>query len=230
MFNGQMTPDMSLATRVSSVMKRVYLKMFLGLLVTALVAMYTASNASLLLAVAGSKSAYWILALVEVGLVLWISAGINKMKASTATLLFFLFAIVNGFTLSVIFAIYTPGSITKTFFITAGTFGAMSVYGYFTNRDLSRIGSLLIMGLFGLIIASIVNIFTHSDQLAWIISIAGVAIFVGLTAWDTQRIKIMTEQAPDEALGKVATIGALSLYLDFINMFIYLLRIFGQRN
>lgn len=213
--------------RVSQVMKRVYFKMFLALVVTALTALWVSNSPSL---IPSSSSTYIILAIVEIGLVLAISAAIGKMSSTTATLLFFLFAIVNGFTLSIIFLAYSPGSIAKTFFITAGTFGAMSVYGYFTNRDLTKIGSFLIFALFGLIIASLVNIFTHSTTLDWIISFAGVLIFLGLTAWDTQQVKRMAAAAPDDSISKVATLGALSLYLDFINLFLYLLRFFGDRN
>lgn len=220
----------ALDTRVSQVMKRVYFKMFLALLVTALTALWVANSPSMAYKMLSSSSIYWILAIVEIGLVIAITAAINKISSSTATLLFFLFAIVNGFTLSVIFFVYSPGSIAKTFFITAGTFGAMSVYGYFTNRDLTKIGSFLFFALIGLIIASIVNIFAHSDTLGWVISFAGVLIFLGLTAWDTQKIKQMASVAPNESLGKLATIGALSLYLDFINLFLYLLRFFGDRD
>ncbi len=126
-----------------------------------------------------------------------------------------------------IFYAYSLSAITKTFFITAGTFGAMSVYGYFTSRDLSRIGSFLTMALFGLIIAIVVNFFVRSSALDWIISIVGVLIFVGLTAWDTQQVKTMAEVTPSDQAGRLSTIGALTLYLDFINLFLFLLRIFG---
>ena len=216
--------------RTSQVMKRVYVKMFLALLVTALTSLWVANSPSMANALLSSRSIYWILAIVEIGLVIAITGAINKISSSTATLLFFLFAIVNGFTLSVIFFVYSPGSIAKTFFITAGTFGAMSVYGYFTNRDLTKVGSFLFFALIGLIIATVVNIFAHSDTLGWIISFAGVLIFLGLTAWDTQKIKQSVAVTPNESLGKLATIGALSLYLDFINLFLYLRRFFGDRN
>ncbi|MBO5780619.1 MAG: Bax inhibitor-1/YccA family protein [Muribaculaceae bacterium] len=217
-------------SRVSWVMRRVYLKMFLGLLATALVALWTASSPAIAQLVLGGSASYWILAIVEIGLVIWISAGINKMSSTTATLLFFLFAIVNGFTLSVIFFAYAAAAIAKAFFITAGTFAAMSIYGFTTKADLTKFGSFLMFALFGLIIASVVNIFLKSSQLDWIISLVGVFLFLGLTAWDTQSAKRMAMAAPDEMLGKVATISALSLYLDFINLFLYLLRIFGNRD
>ena len=137
---------------------------------------------------------------------------------------------VNGLALFPIFLVYTHVSIAKTFFITAGTFGAMSIFGYTTKQDLTKFGTYLIMALFGLIIVSIVNIFAKSSSLEWIISGVGVLIFIGLTAWDTQTIKRWAESAPAESTGKLATLGALSLYLDFINLFLYLLRFFGRGN
>ena len=170
----------------------------------------------------------WVLLIAEFGLVFAISGAINRLSSVAATGLFYLFAVINGLMLCTIFLVYSPAAITKTFFITAGTFGAMSIYGYTTSSDLSKIGSYLFMALIGLIIASLVNIFVHSSTLDWIVSIVGVLIFVGLTAWDTQQVKRMAEIAPAEAAGKLATIGALSLYLDFINLFLYLLRIFGN--
>ena len=169
----------------------------------------------------------WIFIIAEFALVFGISGGINRMKSSTATMLFYLFAVVNGFMLSTIFLAYSITAIVKAFFITAGTFGAMTVYGYSTNRDLSRMGSLLFMALIGLIIASLVNIFLKSSGFDFIISILGVLIFVGLTAWDTQQIKTMISTMPGASAAKIATLGALSLYLDFINLFLYILRLFG---
>lgn len=217
----------ALDTQVSHVLKRVYVKMFLALLVTAFVAWFTPMIPGLN-ALTASRGGYLVLGIIEIGLVLWISARINKMSSSTATALFYLFAVVNGATLSIIFMAYSMESIAKTFLITAGTFGAMSVYGYFTEKDLTRFGSIMIMALFGLIICSLVNYFLHSSQMDWIISIAGVIIFLGLTAWDTQQIKKMALMMPGATDGRLATIGALSLYLDFINLFLYLLRFFGS--
>lgn len=228
---GGNTPE-SLDAKVSAVMKSVYVKMFLGLLVTALTAWIVAATAnsdgSFLYYLATHRWLYWGLALVELGLVLWISAGLRRMSAGMATGLFFLFAIVNGLTLSMIFVAYSLPSIFKTFVITAGVFGAMSVYGYFTTRSLAKIGSILYMALFGIIILIVVNIFWANSTLDWIISGAGVLIFIGITAWDTQQIKQMAEMDPTMANGRLATLGALSLYLDFINLFIYLLRFFGS--
>lgn len=224
------TPQ-SLEMKVSAVMKGVYVKMFLGLLVTAAVAWIIAATASsdhgFLYYLVTHQWLYWALALAEVGLVLWISAGLRRMSSGMATGLFFLFAAVNGLTLSLIFVVYSLPAIFKTFLITAGVFGAMSVYGYFTTRDLTRIGTFLRMALFGLIILLVVNIFWANSTLDWIISFAGVAIFIGLTAWDTQTIKRMAQADPTMADGRLATLGALTLYLDFINLFIYMLRFFG---
>lgn len=220
----------TLAATVSGTMKRVYLKMTLALVVTAFTALFCANSYGFWQFMAANRWAMWGLIIAEFGMVLGISAGINKLSSTVASLLFYLFAVVNGMMLSSIFLVYSATAIVKTFFITAGTFGAMSVYGYFTTNDLSRIGSYLFMALIGLIIASLVNIFLHSSTLDWIVSIAGVLIFIGLTAWDTQQIKVMAQQAPAEAVGRLATLGALSLYLDFINLFLYLLRIFGSRD
>ena len=219
--------EQSLAQRVSTVMKRVYFKMTLALLVTAFVSMWAAGSEMFLSFIFQNTWAMFALFGVEILLVIAISGAINRLSSAAATALFFLFAVVNGLALSPIFLAYTTTSIAKTFFITAGTFGAMSIYGYFTSNDLSKMGSILIMALFGLIIASIVNIFVGSDSLGWIISIVGVLIFVGLTAWDTQKIKNMAAMSPAGSEGRLATIGALSLYLDFINLFLYLLRFFG---
>ncbi len=216
--------------KVSSVMKRVYVKMFLGLLVTAFVALFCASNYGVASFFAGNTWTMFALVIVELGIVFYVSGRINRISSSTASTLFYIFAIVNGLMLFPIFYIYTGTSIAKTFFITAGVFGAMSVYGYFTSKDLSRWGSILIMCLFGLIICSVVNIFMKSSGFDWLISGAGVLIFIGLTAWDTQQIKTMAQMAPMDSVGKLATLGALSLYLDFINLFLYLLRFFGNRD
>lgn len=215
---------------VSSTMKRVYVKMTLGLIVSALTALWASTSAGYMTYFVTHNWVMWALIIAEFAIVIGLSGAINRMSSAVATLLFYVFAVVNGLMLSTIFLVYAPGAITKTFFITAGTFGAMSVYGYFTTNDLSRVGSFLIMALLGLIIASVVNIFLHSDTMSWIISIVGVLIFVGLTAWDTQQIKRMAMVTPAAQVGKLATIGALSLYLDFINLFLYLLRIFGNRD
>lgn len=230
-YNGYHSTPQEVISTTSAVMKRVYFKMFLGLLVTAFISLFCASSNSYMQFMIGHPMFYWGLFIAEIVLVLVISSRLTKMSSFTASLLFFLFSAVNGLALAPIFLIYTATSIAKTFFICAGTFGAMSVYGYFTTSDLTTWGKYLIYALFGLIIASVVNIFTKSTQLDWIISIFGVLIFIGLTAYDTQRIKQMAEYTPAQYAGHLATLGALNLYLDFINLFLYLLRFFGsQRN
>jgi hypothetical protein len=172
----------------------------------------------------------WVVMLAPLGVVFYMSFGIRKMSAAKAQGTFWVFAALMGASLSSIFLVYTGASITRVFFITAGTFGGMSIYGYTTKRDLTKLGSFLMMGLIGIIIASIVNIFMKSTMMYFVISILGVLIFVGLTAYDTQKIKNMYLVSDSgEIMGKKAVMGALTLYLDFINLFIMLLRLFGQR-
>ena len=172
----------------------------------------------------------WVVMLAPLGVVIYMSFGIAKMSSSKAQTVFWIFAALMGASLSSIFLVYTGASITRVFFITAGTFAAMSIYGYTTKKDLTRLGSFLMMGLIGIIIASIVNIFMKSTMMYFVISIIGVLIFVGLTAYDTQKIKNMYLVSDSgEVMGKKAVMGALTLYLDFINLFIMLLRLFGQR-
>ena len=229
-YNSYGADTRSLATKVSAVMKRVYFKMTLGLLVSAFVAMWCSDSAAYWGFMQSHSWAIWGLLIAEVGLVIAITGAIRRLSSAAATGLFYLFAALNGVSLAPIFMIYTSHSISVTFFVTAGTFAAMSIYGYFTSNDLSKMGSILFMALIGLIIASVVNLFLHSETMMWIITYAGVLIFVGLTAWDTQQIKNMAIQMDSASTGKLATIGALNLYLDFINLFLYLLRIFGNRD
>ena len=177
-----------------------------------------------------STATIWILFAVELGLVIYLSARIDKLSTGTATLLFYLYSMMNGVTLTPIFLVYTGASIATTFAITAGTFGAMTLFGYLTRQDLSKFGSFLTMALLGLIVCLVVNMFMRSGMFSLLISCAGVLIFVGLTAWDTQAIKRMCAGSDSSMTGKVATMGALTLYLDFINLFIYLLRFFGSRD
>jgi FtsH-binding integral membrane protein len=172
----------------------------------------------------------WLVMLAPLGIVMYLSFGISKMSASKAQSTFWVFAALMGASLASIFIVYTQMSIARVFFITSGTFGAMSIYGYTTKRDLTKLGSFLMMGLFGIIIASVVNIFMKSTMMYFVISILGVLIFVGLTAYDTQKIKNRYLASDSgELMGKKAVMGALTLYLDFINLFIMLLRLFGQR-
>ena len=172
----------------------------------------------------------WLVMLAPLGIVMYLSFGISKMSASKAQSTFWVFAALMGASLASIFIVYTQMSIARVFFITSGTFGAMSIYGYTTKRDLTKLGSFLMMGLFGIIIASVVNIFMKSTMMYFVISILGVLIFVGLTAYDTQKIKNRYLASDSgELMGKKAVMGALTLYLDFINLFIMILRLFGQR-
>ena len=219
--------EWSLSTYMTQVMRKVYVKMFLGLLVTALVSWFVQANPQILMALGKMML---VLIVAELALVFTLSMAINKLKPAVATALFYAYAIVNGITLAPIFFIYTKSSIAMTFFITAGVFLAMSIYGYTTKKDLTKFGSYMIMGLIGLIVCTLVNLFLKSSTMDWIISFAGVIIFVGLTAWDTQKIKQMAQETDEMNAGKLATLGALSLYLDFINLFLYLLRFLGNRN
>jgi FtsH-binding integral membrane protein len=172
----------------------------------------------------------WVIAFAPLGIVMWMSFGLAKMSASKAQTLFWVFAGLMGASLSSIFMVYVGASIARVFFITAATFATMSLYGYTTKSDLTKLGSFLMMGLIGIIIASIVNIFLKSTQLEFIVSLLGVIIFVGLTAYDTQKIKDMYFDGGDsETMAKKSIMGALTLYLDFINLFVMLLRFFGQR-
>lgn len=212
-------------------MRKVYVWMALALAVTGLTAYYVASNEPLMYNLFSNSGLVWGLLIAEIVLVVILSAAINKMSFPVASLIFIGYSILNGVTLSSIFIVYTQTAITRVFFITAGTFAAMSLVGYFTKRDLSGLGKVLFMGLIGLIIATVVNMFMGSNGLDLVLSYLGVAIFVGLTAWDTQKIKqmfVLTGGEVNDATQKLALMGSLSLYLDFINLFLYLLRIFGN--
>ena len=214
----------------STLMRKVYTWMALALAITGFTAYYVASSPAIMQAIFSNRILFWGLLIGELALVWIVSASINRLSLTTATAMFILYSVLNGVTLSFIFLAYTMTSITTVFFITAGTFAAMSLYGYFTKTDLSKMGQIMIMALIGLIIATIVNLFVKSSGLTMILSYVGVLIFVGLTAWDTQKIKQMLQMASDtgEAAQKIALMGALSIYLDFINLFLYLLRIFGS--
>lgn len=215
---------------LSTVMRKVYGRMFFALVVTALTALYVASSPALLATILGSRGIFFGLIIAELAVVFVVSGMLHKISSTTAVLLFYLYAILNGVVFSSIFVVYELGSIAYTFFITAGVFGAMTVYGLVTKNDMTKFGSYCMMALFGLIIATVVNIFVASSTLDWIISLVGVALFIGLTAWDTQKIKNAAYEVEPSQMGKLATIGALSLYLDFINLFLYLLRFFGRNN
>ena len=217
----------------ATLMRNVYIWMTLALVVTAMAAYYVASNESLLYSIAGNPILFWGLMIGELLLVIILSARIHKMSFMTAAIMFVAYSLLNGVTMSFIFLAYTESSIVTTFLITAGTFGAMALVGSFIKKDLSAMGRILIMALIGLIIATIVNMFLASDGLSMIINYAGVLIFVGLTAYDAQKIKQMLQAYGgdvNEGTKKIALMGSLSLYLDFINLFLYLLRILGNRN
>ncbi len=209
---------------------QVYLWMTTALVVTAIVAAWISSNTLFVYQLVGS-SLFWILLIGELVMVFGLTLFIRRMSATVATLVFFGYAALNGVTLSLIFLVYTDASITSTFLVTAATFGAMSIYGYFTKRDLTVFRSFLIMGLIGFVIASIVNLFLNSTTVYWIITYIGILIFVGLTAYDTQKLKRLASGgfAGGEMERKASILGALTLYLDFINLFLLLLRVLGAR-
>jgi len=213
-------------------MRKVYVWMTLALVITGITAYGVANSPAILQMLVTNPAIFWVLVIAELALVFGVTAAINRLSLTTATLMFVLYSIINGAMLSTIFLIYSASSIATVFFITAGTFGAMALVGYTTKTDLSSMGKILFMALIGLIIATIVNLFIKSSGFQLILSYVGVLIFVGLTAWDSQKIKQMMLQAPDagEGMQKMALLGALTLYLDFINLFIYLLRIFGKRD
>lgn len=221
----------SIPTVEADFMQKVYLWMTFALTLTGFVAYRTTQSEFLLELIFSSSFGFIGLILAELALVFWISSGIQRMSSNMAIGLFLLYSVLNGMTLSVLLIAYTGASVASTFFITAGMFGAMSVYGYTTKQDLSSWGNLLFMALVGLILASVVNIFLQSSGLYWLISYIGVLVFVGLTAYDTQKIKQLAAQVivESEEGRKVAILGALTLYLDFINMFIFMLRILGNR-
>ena len=223
--------ELSMSAAFPVLMRKVYVWMTLALLLTGATAYGVATSPGISAALYSNSVLLWGLVIAEFAIVFGVSAAINRLSLTTATLLFVLYSVINGALFSSIFLVYTMSSIASVFFITAGTFGVMALVGYTTKKDLSSMGKILFMALIGIIIATIVNIFLKSSGLETIVSYLGVLIFVGLTAYDTQKIKNMLLMAPDasESAQKVALLGALTLYLDFINLFIYLLRIFGRR-
>ena len=215
----------------SALMRKVYMWMTFALLITGGTSYLVASLPNVINTVITNQFLFYAFLITELVLVVWISAALHKLSLLQATMIFITYAILNGITLSLLLLIYTEQSITTVFFITAGTFAVMSLWGYTTGADLSTMGKLCTMGLIGLILATIVNFFLNNGILMMILSYIGVIVFVGLTAYDTQKIKIMLYQAeePDEEYQKLALMSALTLYLDFINLFIYILIIFGSR-
>lgn len=215
-------------SQTNAVMKRVYVRMFVGLLISAFCALGVASSQGAMAFFFGNQLMFWGMFIAMIAMAWILPARMQKMSTATVLLLSCVFSALMGVWIAPIFIVYKLGTIVYTFFITAGTFGAMSVYGYFTKSDLSKMGTYLTMALFGLMIAIVVNLFLKSSAMDWIISIVGVLLFVGLTAWDTQNVKRMAAANLDPQLtDKLATMGAMNLYLDFINLFLFLLRIFG---
>ena len=223
--------DLEMQAAFPVLMRKVYTWMTLALVLTGLTAYGVATSPGIMMALYSNSALMWGLVIAEFALVIGISAAINRLSLATATLMFVAYSVINGAMLSSIFMIYTAASIASVFFITAATFAVMALIGYTTKTDLTSVGKLLFMALIGLVIATIVNMFIGSSTLTMICSYVGVLIFVGLTAYDSQKIKNMLMQAPDagESSQKLALLGALTLYRDFINLFIYLLRIFGDR-
>lgn len=229
------TVDYPISTNKSAqatLFRNVYLWMTLALIITASTAFAVASTPNIIEALLSNMMVFYVLIFAELGLVWFLVGSINKLSFTTATLMFIVYSILNGVTLSIILLVYTGSSVALTFFITAGTFGAMALFGTITKKDLSSWGNILFMALIGIIIASVANWFFKSDMLSLIISYIGVILFVGLTAYDAQKIKRMIQEHGGEvndSTQKMALLGALSLYLDFINLFLFLLRILGSR-
>jgi hypothetical protein len=212
-------------------MTKVYNWMALALLITGVVAYITATTPGMIGTIVGSKLLFYGLLIGELLLVVYLTSAIRRLSQTAAIAVFLIYSLINGLTLSVLFLVYTSASISTTFFVTAGTFAAMSFYGYTTKRDLTSIGNVAFMALIGIIIASVVNFFLKSEMMYWIITYLGVAVFVGLTAYDTQKLKRIGSEGftTEESMEKMSILGALTLYLDFINMFLFLLRILGDR-
>lgn len=215
----------------NTLIKDVYLWMAGALTITGLTAYYVSGSYELLSLIFGNRMVFFGMIFAELGLVIGLSAAINKLSALTATIMFLIYSVLNGATLASIFLVYELSSVTTLFFVTAGTFGLMALYGSITKTDLTKMGKLCIMGLIGIIIASIVNIFLGNSMMDMIISALGIIIFVGLIAWDSQKIKAMFYGAEvNDTTQKLAVLGALTLYLDFVNLFLHILRMFGKRN
>ena len=217
------------AERVTAFLRKVYGWMVVGLGVTAAVAFGVAASPALVQAIFGNPILFFGLIIAELGLVFFLSARVNKIAPGTAAVLFLVYSAFNGATLAMVLLAYTGTSIATTFAVTAGMFGALALFGTTTKRSLAGVGQFFFMGLIGLLLASVVGIFWRSDTLQFVISVVGVLVFTGLTAWDAQRLKMMASTVPEERFGSYAVVGALSLYLDFINLFLFLLRFLGGR-
>src|SRR5438132_13675044 len=223
------TNSVQTAERVSAFLWKVYGWMAVGLGLTAVVAFAVAGSPDLLRVLVGNRLVFFALVIAELGLVFFMSARADRLSPGTASGLFALYSALNGVTLSVILLAYTGESVTMTFVVTAGMFGALALFGSTTKRSLAGVGQFFFMGLIGLILASIVGMFWHNDALQFLITVIGVIVFTGLTAWDAQRLKQMAATVPEERVGSYAVVGALALYLNFINLFLMLLRVLGGR-
>ena len=222
-----LTTQADSAERVTAFLRKVYGWMFLGLGITAFVANVVAGSPDVLRALVGNQLVFFALFAVELGLVFWLSSRVGSMAPANAAALFVLYSALNGVTLSVILLVYTGATIASTFLVTAAMFGALAVYGTVTSKSLAGVRQFVMMGLVGLILCSVVSMFWHNSALEFLISIVGVIVFTGLTAWDAQRLRMMATSLPDGRVGSYAVVGALSLYLDFINLFLILLRFQG---
>lgn len=224
------TPSLAIgAEKVTAFLRKVYGWMFVGLGITAAAAYAVAASPALVQAIFGNWFIFGILIVAELGLVIGLSARVDRLAPRTAALLFLVYSALNGATLSVVLLAFTGASIANAFFVAAGMFGALALYGSTTKRSLAGVGQFFFMGLIGLLLASIVGIFWRAPGFQFLISVLGVIVFTGLTAWDAQRLKQMAAVTPDNLIGSRAVVGALSLYLDFINLFLFLLRFLGAR-
>ncbi len=217
------------AERITAFLRKVYGWMFVGLGLTAAVSLAVASSPAMTQLLFGNRFLFIGLAIVEIGLVFYLSARVHKLSAGMASGLFLLYSALNGVTMSFIFLAYSGTSIATTFFVTAGMFGALALFGTTTKRSLAGVGQFAFMGLIGVLLASIVGMFWKSEGLQFVISIVGVIVFTGLTAWDAQKLKVMATQVPEGQYGSYSVVGALALYLDFINLFLFMLRFLGGR-
>jgi uncharacterized protein len=231
----EITPDTAFTKpyaadeRVTIFLRSVYGWMAAGLAITALVAYVVAANPALVLTIARNRALFWGLMISQLGIVVWLSARVQSMAPATASLLFMAYSALTGLTMAFVLLAFTGESVATTFMVTAGTFGALAAYGTVTKRSLAGWGQFLFMGLIGVVIASFVGMFWHSDGLQFVLSFIGVIVFTGLTAYDAQRLKVMALSMPDGRTGSYAIVGALTLYLDFINLFMMLLRFTGNR-
>lgn len=217
------------ATRVTGFLQKVYGWMCIGLAITAAIALFVASSPAILNLIYGNPFARWGLFLVTLGMVWYMSARVASLAPSTAATLFVIYSALMGAMLSFVFLVYTGGSVASTFLTASAMFGALALYGTITKRSLAGVGQFAFMGLIGVVLASIVGIFWQNSMFQFVLSICGVVVFTGLTAWDAQKLKSMALALPEGQTGSYAIVGALTLYLDFINLFLFLLRLFGRR-